>query len=152
MENIAESTKKALTIQQPFALAIMKGIKRIELRSWQTKYRGRLFIHAGAKKISGDLKNWKYLNMKNETFEYGAILGYVTLKDVKLLDLLNFLKYRNYNKGGLHPLDIGMFGWILENPVIFDQPVPYKGQLGLYPIELDESLMVVNGKKSINGL
>ena len=38
---------KALTIKQPWATLIMQGDKRFEFRSWQTKYRGELLIHAG---------------------------------------------------------------------------------------------------------
>ena len=38
---------KALTIKQPWATLIMQGDKRFEFRSWQTKYRGDLLIHAG---------------------------------------------------------------------------------------------------------
>ena len=38
---------KVLTIKQPWATLIMEGYKRFEFRSWQTKYRGDLLIHAG---------------------------------------------------------------------------------------------------------
>ena len=38
---------KALTIKQPWATLIIQGDKRFEFRSWQTKYRGELLIHAG---------------------------------------------------------------------------------------------------------
>lgn len=38
---------KALTIRQPWASLIAAGVKTIETRSWSTKYRGRLAIHAG---------------------------------------------------------------------------------------------------------
>lgn len=38
---------KALTILEPWASAIAHGIKRIETRSWETKYRGPIAIHAG---------------------------------------------------------------------------------------------------------
>ena len=37
---------KVLTIKQPWATLIMQGNKRFEFRSWQTKYRGDLLIHA----------------------------------------------------------------------------------------------------------
>ena len=37
---------KVLTIKQPWATLIMQGYKRFEFRSWQTKYRGDLLIHA----------------------------------------------------------------------------------------------------------
>ena len=38
---------KALTIRQPWASLIAAGVKTIETRSWSTKYRGPLAIHAG---------------------------------------------------------------------------------------------------------
>lgn len=38
---------KALTIRQPWASLIAHGVKTIETRSWSTKYRGPLAIHAG---------------------------------------------------------------------------------------------------------
>jgi len=41
---------KALTLWQPWASLIAVGAKRIETRSWSTKYRGPLAIHAAARK------------------------------------------------------------------------------------------------------
>lgn len=38
---------RALTIRQPWATLIARGAKTIETRSWSTKYRGPLAIHAG---------------------------------------------------------------------------------------------------------
>ena len=38
---------KALTVRQPWASLIAAGVKTIETRSWSTKYRGPLAIHAG---------------------------------------------------------------------------------------------------------
>ena len=38
---------KAITILQPFASLIACGAKQIETRSWATKYRGKIAIHAG---------------------------------------------------------------------------------------------------------
>jgi len=43
---------KALTLHQPWASLIAMGIKTIETRSWSTKYRGPLAIHAGKRKPS----------------------------------------------------------------------------------------------------
>lgn len=40
----------ALTIRQPWASLIAAGVKTIETRSWSTKYRGPLAIHAGTSK------------------------------------------------------------------------------------------------------
>ena len=38
---------KALTIYQPWATLITLGVKHMETRSWDTKYRGPVAIHAG---------------------------------------------------------------------------------------------------------
>jgi hypothetical protein len=38
---------KALSIRQPWAWLIVAGHKDIENRSWSTKFRGRVLIHAG---------------------------------------------------------------------------------------------------------
>ena len=49
---------KALTIQQPWASLITMGVKIIETRSWSTKYRGPLAIHAGLKKANIFENEW----------------------------------------------------------------------------------------------
>jgi len=38
---------KALTISQPYASLIASGEKWVENRTWATRYRGPLAIHAG---------------------------------------------------------------------------------------------------------
>ncbi|RIJ76655.1 ASCH domain-containing protein [Nakamurella silvestris] len=38
---------RALTVRQPWATLLVAGIKRMETRSWDTKFRGTLAIHAG---------------------------------------------------------------------------------------------------------
>ncbi|WP_253299500.1 2-oxoglutarate dehydrogenase E1 [Paenibacillus barcinonensis] len=40
---------KAVTIIQPFATLAALGVKTLETRSWATKHRGPLAIHAGQK-------------------------------------------------------------------------------------------------------
>ena len=42
--------KKVLSLIQPWASLAVLGHKKIETRSWNTKYRGELFIHASSKK------------------------------------------------------------------------------------------------------
>ena len=38
---------KTITIKQPYASLIAAGIKKYEFRTWKSKYRGKLLIHAG---------------------------------------------------------------------------------------------------------
>ena len=70
---------KVLTIKQPWATLIMQGNKRFEFRSWQTKYRGDLLIHAGKGIDKEAIKRLsKYIP---EDLPAGKILGKVTLVD-----------------------------------------------------------------------
>jgi hypothetical protein len=41
----AMTAAKALSVRQPFADLIARGIKPIENRSWRTRYRGLIYIH-----------------------------------------------------------------------------------------------------------
>jgi len=43
---------KTLSIRQPYASLICRGIKTIENRSWDTAYRGKLLIHASGKPLA----------------------------------------------------------------------------------------------------
>ena len=38
---------KVITIKQPWATLIAKGHKEYEFRTWKTKYRGEILLHAG---------------------------------------------------------------------------------------------------------
>lgn len=49
---------KALTLYQPWASLVAIGAKRIETRSWNTKYRGPLAIHVSKRKEIDHLKWW----------------------------------------------------------------------------------------------
>ncbi len=54
---------KALTIRQPWASLIAAGVKTIETRSWSTRYRGLLLIHAGKhepRRHVEEVEGWVY--------------------------------------------------------------------------------------------
>jgi hypothetical protein len=73
---------KALSIRQPWAWAIVEGFKEVENRSWSTRYRGPLFIHAG---LQEDHLGWLDLDRRGidfpEEVEHGGIIGIVELVD-----------------------------------------------------------------------
>ena len=54
---------KVITIKQPWATLIAKGYKEYEFRTWKTKYRGEILIHAGKgidKKAMAGFENLKF--------------------------------------------------------------------------------------------
>jgi len=122
---------KALTICQPWASAIMTGIKKVENRKWRTNYTGPLAIHAGQSKewynwIEPDhplcpllrpLQPWDKL-------PFGAILGVV--------ELISADSIEDYN--GDCPFAFGPYCWIIENPRQFKKPIPWRGRQVLWNV------------------
>src|SRR5215204_2993806 len=72
---------KCLSLQQPYAELIVSGRKTIELRKWNTRFRGEFLIHA-SKAI--DKEACKSCNIDIYSLITGAIVGTAILYDVKL--------------------------------------------------------------------
>jgi len=69
---------KVITIKQPFASMIAAGIKEYEFRTWKTKYRGEILIHAG-KGI--DKKAMKKFEGYGLDYPSGCIIAKAVLSD-----------------------------------------------------------------------
>lgn len=131
---------KVLTIKQPWATLIMQGDKRFEFRSWQTKYRGDLLIHAGKGIDKEAMKRLaKYLPAE---IPFGKILGKVTLVDcVKMCpEFKEMLLKENpdiYTKSSFQE----NYGWQVENVKVFNEPIDVKGHLSLWEYEVDDKML-----------
>lgn len=127
---------KVLTIKQPWATLIMQGDKRFEFRSWQTKYRGDLLIHAGKGIDKEAMKRLvKYLP---DEIPLGKILGKVTLVDCIRMcpEFKEMLLKENsdiYTKSSFSE----NFGWQVEDVQVFDEPIEAKGHLSLWEYDID---------------
>jgi hypothetical protein len=90
---------KALTLHQPWAEFVRRGLKKVETRSWQTAYRGPLAIHAaaslrnpehGQRDIPFDVAGWRVIpslaRMRRDDEEVnlftGLIVAFAKLADV----------------------------------------------------------------------
>ena len=136
---------KALTLTQPWASLVACGAKQIETRSWSTKYRGPLAIHAAkgfpkwarefsvdpvcynAFKNSGWSERYVYLARNFPAFPLGMVLAICILKDCLPTKKCN-LSATEQDFGDYTP---GRFGFLLENiePI---EPVLAIGALGLW--------------------
>ncbi len=110
---------KVLTIKQPFVDLILSGKKPLEIRTWKTKYRGRLYIHSSK---SPNL-NGRYC---------GFILGYIELIDIIKMN-------KSHEKQAHIEYIHNAYAWILEDPHYIN-PIPLKGQLGIFGINLKEAV------------
>ena len=67
---------KVITIKQPFATLIAEGLKQYEFRSWNTKYRGEILIHAG---LGVDKKAMEKFKDYNLDYPKGCIIAKANL-------------------------------------------------------------------------
>jgi ASCH domain len=104
---------KILSIRQPWAYLITQGSKNIENRSWPTKYRGPVLIHAS---LNINRKACARHGLNPKTLQRGGVVGTADIVDC-------VTKHRNR-------WFEGPYGFVLESrrPLPF---VKWKGGLGL---------------------
>ena len=125
---------KVISIKEPFATLIAKGIKKIETRSWKTNYRGELFIHASGKQLAKEFIKYDFVLdlIKNMDMNYGNIICKCNLVDCIYMDE-GFLNYINQNQieYNLGEYKLGRYAWIIEDvePIY---PMPAKGRLNIW--------------------
>ncbi|MEK6890851.1 MAG: ASCH domain-containing protein [Nanoarchaeota archaeon] len=124
-----ELKMKVLSLKQPYAELILQGKKKIELRNWNTHFRGEFLIHAS--KIS-DAEAMRKFNFN--TLPLGGIVGKANLLDVKLYK--NYLEHGKDKDLHLASSSWGNFGFLLENPIRLNFK-PLKGQLNFFDIDLN---------------
>ena len=121
---------RALTIRPPYSELAIDGIKKIEIRPWNTGIRDTILIHAGKTEHS------HHPGISIEGCTFGALIGTVELRSSTPLssdDFKNTVDMHCVEPEGFD-LKSKCFGWRFWNPVKFDKPVPYKGQLGFFKV------------------
>ena len=133
---------KCLSVCQPFAELIVQGKKTIELRKWNTKFRGEFLVHA-PQKIR--LDECKRLKIKPEMI-VGAIIGKVELIDVKEYENAAQIKIDSNKHLASNDGSGSKYGFILQNPKQLRIPIPCNGQLNFF--EFRSELTKINEIKT----
>lgn len=145
---------KAITIMQPWATLIALGEKKFETRSWSTKHRGQLAIHAG-KKIDRDayMREEIYTTLQKHGIMFiddmptGAVVALCNLEECYKVDnrsecgtiglQANNGKFKVW--GGWRDNEYyfgdyadGRYAWELTDVKQLPVPVTAKGQQGLW--------------------
>lgn len=125
---------KAITLYQPWAEAIMMGLKHYETRSWGTKYRGRLVIHAAAGPPMEDAM-WHLQDLCAQhgceipvgyQLRRGEVLGVVDLVDcVQMTPEL--IAKQGPTERALGDWQVGRWAWKVKNPREVNERTPWKG-------------------------
>lgn len=135
---------KALSLLQPFAELVVIRSKHFETRSWPTKYRGELYIHASAKFHSEYLELcYRDEHFKREipnphSLQVGKIIGKCWVDGCYPVEEVRDnlvgspeLSFGDYSDG--------RWAWMLTHAEKFKQPIPYKGSLSIW--DFDSSLL-----------
>lgn len=152
---------KVISLWQPWASLIVMGYKEYETRSWSTKHRGPLIIHASKyKKLDPEIYyhiskavgipsneykgSWLHrLETGEDEHLFGAILGRVDLTGIistsSKADMENLYR-KNPNEILMGDYNPNRFAWKLENPKMI-KPIPCRGKQGLWSINAPREII-----------
>jgi len=124
---------KALSFHQPRAEQIVRGEKTVDVRTWRVAYRGPLVIHAARQRRDSRCRQ---LGFDPDALDYGAIIGSVELTDVVPLDEATYEALRGEHLfEGPFP-GSPCYAWHLADPQRFATPVPCRGRMRLFNVDL----------------
>lgn len=124
---------KAITIKQPFASLIIEGYKEYEFRTWRTKFRGDILIHAGKGVDKKAMEKYKHLVSDCPS---GCILGIVKITDCIKIDdeAREMLKDNIVYDNVVNNKDWDGFGFKIES-IRKVENTPANGKLSLWDFE-----------------
>lgn len=136
---------RALSIRQPWPWAILFASKSVENRDWRTTYRGRILLHAskGCTREEYDEARAFFVGRvgldigsipRLEDLPRGAIVGAVTLSGVV--------------SESDSPWFVGRFGFVLRDPVALIDPVPCRGDRGIFEVPPEVALAVAQSARA----
>jgi len=146
---------KVISLLQPWASLIAHGYKLIETRSWSTRHRGPIAIHASrsprhtpetadifaAAGLEGHAK--PFLEALS-SWPLGKIIATANLDDVVPVDAphprLIGMQFHESKFGDYSP---GRFAWLLSNVKRLERPIERRGALSLW--EVPDELLKMDG-------
>jgi hypothetical protein len=128
---------KCLSLRQPYAELLVSGQKIIELRKWNTKFRGKFLVHA-SKNVNRE--KCESLDIDHTKLSSGMIIGMAILYDVKKYDnRTQFMRDKNRHYAEANFFDSYMYGFKIKNAQRLRHPIPFSGKLGFF--EVDQTII-----------
>lgn len=140
--NLLAGVTHGITLRQPWAWLVAAGWKPLENRSQCFKYRGAVAIHAA--KVAGYLYDPVDLLRAELTERFGSMNDIRSQAAMHSYDLstssenLGAILGIATIVGCLHESDsrwyFGPHGLVMNNPELFDEPIPWRGMLGIWKL------------------
>jgi hypothetical protein len=133
---ICSPVKVALSIRQPWAWLIVEGFKDIENRTWPTRFRGRVLIHAGKTMTRADYEAcaifWQGCELSEEV-AYNLMGKFPTFEMLQseLGGIVGEAEITGCVTESPSPWFVGEYGFVIKNA----KRTPFrksKGALGFY--------------------
>jgi len=119
---------KALSIRHPWVDLILAGAKTIEIRTWATRYRGSLLLHASAGYGISERDASARLGLGRPAPEtLGAIVGIANLVDCR------HVRPEDWANASLPPLEGKLWAWVFSEPEAVE-PIPCAGKRTLFDV------------------
>jgi len=136
----------ALSIRQPWAWLICKGFKNIENREWPIrgkKFPFRVYIHAGLTPDKEALSQagWLWLKQRLTAEAYRDIYGHIWRDFLTFGSIIGEVDITGCVTESKSPWFEGKYGFTLAYPVAYDNPIPMRGQLGFFKVELPKEVL-----------
>ena len=120
---------KALSIRHPWVDLILSGAKTVEVRTWATRHRGPMLLHASAGFGIAEREAASRLRVPApERDRLGAVVGIAELVDCRPV------RREDWKKACLPPLEGRLWAWVLEDARPLE-PIPAAGKRTLFDIE-----------------
>jgi hypothetical protein len=137
---------KALSGYAEWFWLMAKGWKDVENRNWSlTKYIHqlpvRIYLHASKTQASDEEIDFIHRLIDGERWEEfmavdweairGHIIGEITITDEVTHDDIGMKITKS-------PWFFGIYGFVVKDGKLLDKPIPYRGQLGFFEVNLPE--------------
>lgn len=141
---------KCVALHQPWASLIAIGAKQYETRSWPTKHRGPIAIHAAKRwtqQLARIAKSWPFRDVLEraghdpDTMFLGKLVATADLVDcIKLVPGFEHDDRMARRLSTSHERDfgdwsVGRYVWKLENVVALTSPQAIRGYQGIFEID-----------------
>lgn len=144
---------KLITLLEPWATLMATGAKQIETRSWRTRYRGWLAIHASKGGLSRSalidcLAEDAFVDaLSGVELKPGHIVAVVSLVDCCPMEDCGCLPgvFRDYpeldtsRERAFGDYSVGRWAWVTSDRFRLIDPIPFRGRQGLIDVP-DETL------------
>lgn len=156
---------KAISLHQPWAQLVALGLKHYETRSWSTKHRGPLAIHAAKRKDQGVVAAFEHLPIAAalaragirsiEALSFGAIVCVVDVAQVYQVGAdgngkgalwaparMSVRSMPTGNELEFGDFSVGRYAWLLDNLYRIPTPIDCRGYQQIWDLDAETSAKV----------